>query len=338
MMLPDGIRSMHPRSATKRSTASNDVCDTDHKMASLSFGARLFRFLWSPYRNSLKNDRLPHFLVRSAHARRGEHNLIRPGGLWVRRTPGGREAAVRAGERRGAAPSEAPVMISSATVPPSHAEIDRDGTVTATRPARELCRRRALRGDGALSREDGGRPPCRCVARPSLALTGTAAVLGGRGSRAGHGPARLGARRRDGGPVVDGGRRPGERCRRAASSGGPLGASGALTGGRRRSRRGRRRGDRAISAPSSCYLLPAEPTLLANAFLLASCTNPGAFGSSGACASCRCVYGGHGVRPAAFPRSATQARRSFPLLIFVVVSVPGCSRVFLVARSSVRGE
>jgi hypothetical protein len=82
--------------------------------------------------------------------------------------PGGREAAVHAGERWGAAMSEAPVMISSAAVPPSHAEIDRDGTVTATRPARELRRRRTLRGDGALSREDGGRPPCRCVARPSL--------------------------------------------------------------------------------------------------------------------------------------------------------------------------
>ena len=168
-MLPDGIRSVHPRSATKRSTVSNDHCDTDHKMASVSFGARLLRFSWSLYRNSRRNDRSPLFSARSAHARRGEDNLVRPDGLGVRRPPEGvttpRCAPGNAREEQG---PEAPTMISSAAGPPSHAEIDRDGTVTATRPARKLRCRGTLSGDGALSWEDDGQLPCRCVARPSF--------------------------------------------------------------------------------------------------------------------------------------------------------------------------
>jgi hypothetical protein len=114
--------------------------------------------------------------------------------------PGGREAAVRAGNAGEQATSEAPVMISSGDVPPSHSEIDRDGTVTAARPARALRRRRTLRGDGALSREDGGRPPCSCVARPSFGARRDGVRARRSRSRAGHGPARFGARRRDSRP------------------------------------------------------------------------------------------------------------------------------------------
>ncbi|MDF3049240.1 MAG: hypothetical protein K0R87_878 [Pseudonocardia sp.] len=218
--------------------------------------------------------------------------------------PGGREAAVRAGERRGAVMSEAPVMISSAAVPPSHAEIDRDGTVTATRPARELRRRRTLRGDGALSREDGGRPPCRCVARPSLGARRNG--VRARRSRVNCGTRSRPARRAPAGQwaVVDGGRRHGERCRRAASSGGTLGASGAVTGGRRRSRRGRRRGDRAISAPSGCYLLPHDRRFSRTLFSRVTYqswrfrTIGGVALRADVCIAANCV------RPARFPRSA----------------------------------
>ena len=258
MMLPDGIRSVHPRSATKRSTVSNDYCDTDHRD-----GFGVIRRSTIP----VSVGALPQFAEKRPLAASLSPVGARPAWRTQPRPPrwsmgaadpGGREAAVRAGERRGAVMSEAPVMISSAAVPPSHVEIDRDGTVTATRPARELRRRRTLRGDGALSREDGGRPPCRCVARPSLGARRDG--VRARRSRVNCGTRSRPARRAPAGQwaVVDGGRRHGERCRRAASSGGTLGASGAVTGGRRRSCRGRRRGDRAISAPSGCYLLPHD--------------------------------------------------------------------------------
>jgi hypothetical protein len=226
-------------------------------------------------------------------------------------------------------------------VPPSHAEIDRDGTVTATRPARELRRRRTLRGDGALSREDGGRPPCRCVARPSLGARrdGVRArrprvTCGTRSRPARRAPAGQWARGRrrtaDGGTVIDAdaprrrAARWGRRARSPAVDADRAGASGAVT--EQFPRR---------AAVISCRMTDASR----ERFSVASRTNPGAFGPSGGCASCRCVYRGHCVRPGEVPAvRATQARCSSPLLIFVVVSVPGCSRVFLVARSSVRGE
>jgi hypothetical protein len=230
-------------------------------------------------------------------------------------------------------------MISSAAGPPSHAEIDRDGTVTATRPARETRRRRSLRGDGALSREDGGPQPCRCVARPSFGACrdGVRArrsrvTCGTRSRRARRMPARQWAhgRRRAAARCTarDAARRRAARWGRRARS--PVvdadraGAGGAVT-------EQFRRRPAVISSPH-------DRRFSGNAFqsrhaLILALSDHRGLRFPPMCVSPPRRPAGRGSRV-----RATQARCSSLLLIFVVVSVPGCSRVFLVARSSVRGE